>query len=120
MVNFETISPKKNAPDSSSAEILSPEGAERRKFMKSLLATATATAAGKPLMEIAKKINSEKSDFSTEDQILPDKSLTAVQERLTPTETQVNIEQGDFDIIGKTFKQQINDGVPITLDETTR
>jgi len=112
MINPETISPKDNNYNNSHPE---EEGLTRRDFIKGALAGTAFLIAGKKLMNIT-----EASGFSEEDQEKLDAALAKVVARLEPTKTQIEIEQRDLSIIGKTFAQQIEHGGEIELDQATR
>jgi len=118
MINFETISPKKNKPQPSSKKISSQqEGLTRRDVLKGLTATTILAIAGPKIRTLTKK---DVPSFSEKDQKKLDATIAKLIHKFETTKAQQEIEEKDISIIGKTFAQQIEMNEEIRLDQITR
>ncbi len=115
MNTFESISPKKDAPQKRR-----PEKPQKKFTRRDILKVGAILAAG----VLAKQIpisDNKKDNFPTDEELAHlDEKLEKIIRENEPTERQQNIERSDIDSIGKTFTEQLEAGDTITLDKDTR
>ncbi|XLQ19964.1 MAG: LysM peptidoglycan-binding domain-containing protein [Candidatus Moraniibacteriota bacterium] len=121
MENFKNISHSSDRKiENNKIHQNSEKGFTRREFNIGLAAAATVTAIGGTKFLTSRRTGELENDISPEDQLKLDSKLAEIQKRLTPTDQQTEILKTEDEIVGKTFRQQIQENGYISIDAQTK